>query len=153
MRSVSTTCSIICERVLTNQTQLVIPKHHGAKLTDVPDDSLQELLPVAKKIAAASGAENFNMYVYSCADRSGLTPCSWVAARCTKIVHCKLPALARPWNTAAVRHASLDTSCCSVRSWLLTLKSSLQNNGRLAHQVVDHVHGPSPRTLTLSGLC
>ena len=41
----------------------MIPKHHGAKLTDVPDDCLQELLPVAKKIAAASGAENYNMYV------------------------------------------------------------------------------------------
>lgn len=56
---------------------LVIPKHHGAKLTDIPDESLTELLPVAKKIAAASGAENYNI---------------------------------------------------------------LQNNGRLAHQVVDHVH-------------
>ncbi|GAB7361250.1 hypothetical protein MBLNU230_g1311t1 [Neophaeotheca triangularis] len=56
---------------------LVIPKHHGAKLTDIPDDSLTELLPVAKKLAAASGAENYNI---------------------------------------------------------------LQNNGRLAHQVVDHVH-------------
>ena len=83
--------------------QLVVPKHHGAKLTDIPDDSLQEILvstsirpgfalnlgegrstmlmarllqPVAKKIATAVGAENFNI---------------------------------------------------------------LQNNGRLAHQVVDHV--------------
>ncbi|KAK6443613.1 Adenosine 5'-monophosphoramidase [Oleoguttula sp. CCFEE 5521] len=57
---------------------LVIPKFHGAKLADIPDDSLQELLPVAKKIALASGAENYNI---------------------------------------------------------------LQNNGKLAHQVVDHVHG------------
>lgn len=24
--------------------QLVIPKHHGAKLTDVPDDQLEEIL-------------------------------------------------------------------------------------------------------------
>ncbi|KAK4549251.1 hypothetical protein LTR36_007710 [Oleoguttula mirabilis] len=56
---------------------LVIPKHHGAKLTDIPDDSLTELLPVAAKIARASGAENYNI---------------------------------------------------------------LQNNGRIAHQVVDHVH-------------
>lgn len=55
----------------------MIPKHHGAKLTDIPDSSLEELLPVAKKIAAASGAENYNI---------------------------------------------------------------LQNNGRLAHQEVDHVH-------------
>ena len=55
----------------------MIPKHHGAKLTDIPDDVLAELLPVAKKIANASGAENYNI---------------------------------------------------------------LQNNGRMAHQVVDHVH-------------
>ena len=54
----------------------MIPKHHGAKLTDIPDDQLAEILPVAKKIAAAVGAENYNI---------------------------------------------------------------LQNNGKLAHQVVDHV--------------
>jgi diadenosine tetraphosphate (Ap4A) HIT family hydrolase len=58
--------------------QLVIPKHHGAKLTDIPDDQLSEILPVVKKLASASGAENYNL---------------------------------------------------------------LQNNGRLAHQVVDHVRG------------
>ncbi|OJJ49171.1 hypothetical protein ASPZODRAFT_129581 [Penicilliopsis zonata CBS 506.65] len=56
---------------------LVIPKFHGAKLTDIPDEDLREILPVAKKLAQVSGAENFNI---------------------------------------------------------------LQNNGRIAHQVVDHVH-------------
>ncbi|KAI4125845.1 MAG: hypothetical protein LQ338_004050 [Usnochroma carphineum] len=56
---------------------LVIPKYHGAKLTDIPDDSLTEVLPVAKKIAKAMNVENYNI---------------------------------------------------------------LQNNGKLAHQVVDHVH-------------
>ncbi|KAK2861286.1 hypothetical protein FQN49_004355 [Arthroderma sp. PD_2] len=56
---------------------LVIPKYHGAKLTDIPDADLTELLPVAKKIALAAGATDFNI---------------------------------------------------------------LQNNGRIAHQVVDHVH-------------
>ncbi|RJE23578.1 HIT family protein 1 [Aspergillus sclerotialis] len=56
---------------------LVIPKFHGAKLTDIPDEYLTEVLPVAKKVAQISGAENFNV---------------------------------------------------------------LQNNGRIAHQVVDHVH-------------
>ncbi|KAH8701687.1 HIT domain protein [Talaromyces proteolyticus] len=56
---------------------LVIPKYHGAKLTDIPDDSLTEILPVAKKIASATGAVDYNI---------------------------------------------------------------LQNNGRPAHQVVDHVH-------------
>ncbi|KAI1646910.1 HIT-like protein [Daldinia loculata] len=56
---------------------LVIPKFHGAKLTDIPDDQLSEILPVVKKLAAATGATNYNV---------------------------------------------------------------LQNNGRIAHQVVDHVH-------------
>ncbi|TVY89976.1 Hit family protein [Lachnellula willkommii] len=56
---------------------LVIPKHHGAKLTDIPDDSLAALLPVVKKLVLATGAEDYNV---------------------------------------------------------------LQNNGRIAHQEVDHVH-------------
>ncbi|KIW27743.1 hypothetical protein, variant [Cladophialophora immunda] len=65
---------------------LVIPKHHGVKLTDIPDDSLADILQVLKKIAIATGAENYNV---------------------------------------------------------------LQNNGRLAHQEVDHVHFhliPKPNT-------
>ncbi|TVY71528.1 Hit family protein, partial [Lachnellula suecica] len=56
---------------------LVIPKHHGAKLTDIPDDSLAEILPVVKKLVQATGASDYNV---------------------------------------------------------------LQNNGRIAHQEVDHVH-------------
>ncbi|RYP92906.1 hypothetical protein DL770_000956 [Monosporascus sp. CRB-9-2] len=56
---------------------LIIPKFHGAKLSDIPDEHLGEILPVAKKIVKATGAENYNI---------------------------------------------------------------LQNNGRIAHQVVDHVH-------------
>ncbi|KAI0389019.1 HIT-like domain-containing protein [Xylariaceae sp. FL0594] len=56
---------------------LVIPKFHGAKLTDIPDDHLSEILPVAKKLVKATGAADYNI---------------------------------------------------------------LQNNGRIAHQVVDHVH-------------
>lgn len=56
---------------------LVIPKYHGAKLHEIPDEHLTELLPVAKKIAIATGAEQYNV---------------------------------------------------------------LQNNGRMAHQMVDHVH-------------
>ncbi|KAJ5217404.1 HIT domain protein [Penicillium chermesinum] len=59
---------------------LVIPKFHGAKLTDLPDEDLLEILPVAKKIAIASGASDFNI---------------------------------------------------------------LQNNGRIAHQVVDHIPKPN----------
>ncbi|PKI85669.1 bis(5'-nucleosyl)-tetraphosphatase (asymmetrical) [Malassezia vespertilionis] len=56
---------------------LVIPKYHAAKMHELPDDSLADLLPIAKKIAVATGADQYNI---------------------------------------------------------------LQNNGRLAHQVVDHVH-------------
>ncbi|KAK6582596.1 hypothetical protein PZA11_005004 [Diplocarpon coronariae] len=56
---------------------LVIPKFHGEKLTDVPDDQLSEILPVVKKLVQATGAQNYNV---------------------------------------------------------------LQNNGRIAHQEVDHVH-------------
>ncbi|EGE78175.2 bis(5'-nucleosidyl)-tetraphosphatase [Blastomyces dermatitidis ATCC 18188] len=40
---------------------LVIPKFHGVKLTDIPDQDLAELLPVAKKLAIASGAVDFNI--------------------------------------------------------------------------------------------
>ncbi|CAF9913816.1 MAG: Adenosine 5'-monophosphoramidase [Gomphillus americanus] len=56
---------------------LVIPKTHAAKLLDVPDNELEECMPVAKRIAKAIGANDYNI---------------------------------------------------------------LQNNGRLAHQEVDHVH-------------
>ena len=58
--------------------QLVIPKHHGAKLHDIPDDQLAEVLSVTKRIAIAQGVEDYNI---------------------------------------------------------------LQNNGRIAHQEVDHVSG------------
>lgn len=55
----------------------MIPKTHGEKLHDIPDDELAELLPTAKKLVLACGAVDYNI---------------------------------------------------------------LQNNGRIAHQVVDHVH-------------
>ncbi|PHH56280.1 Hit family protein 1 [Ceratocystis fimbriata CBS 114723] len=41
--------------------QLVIPKHHGAKLADIPDDQLSEILPVLKKLVAATGATDYNV--------------------------------------------------------------------------------------------
>ncbi|KAL2278003.1 hypothetical protein FJTKL_14972 [Diaporthe vaccinii] len=40
---------------------LIIPKYHGEKLADIPDEHLTELLPVAKKIAIASGAKDYNI--------------------------------------------------------------------------------------------
>jgi diadenosine tetraphosphate (Ap4A) HIT family hydrolase len=60
-----------------NLLQLIIPKYHGAKLHDIPDDQLAEVLSVAKRIAIAQDIQNYNI---------------------------------------------------------------LQNNGKIAHQVVDHVH-------------
>ncbi|ORY12765.1 HIT-like domain-containing protein [Clohesyomyces aquaticus] len=62
---------------LSKGHSLVIPKFHGAKLHDIPDDQLSEVLSVAKRIAVAQGVQDYNI---------------------------------------------------------------LQNNGRIAHQVVDHVH-------------
>ncbi|CAK7230325.1 Adenosine 5'-monophosphoramidase [Sporothrix bragantina] len=56
---------------------LVIPKFHGEKLLDIPDEHLTDILPIVKKLAKAVGTDNYNI---------------------------------------------------------------LQNNGRLAHQEVDHVH-------------
>ncbi|KAJ7644696.1 HIT-like domain-containing protein [Roridomyces roridus] len=56
---------------------LVIPKYHAQKMHELPDEYLADAMPIAKKIALAQGAENYNV---------------------------------------------------------------LQNNGRLAHQEVDHVH-------------
>ncbi|KAE8373795.1 HIT-like domain-containing protein [Aspergillus bertholletiae] len=40
---------------------LVIPKFHGEKLTDIPDEYLNEILPVAKKLAQAADAKDFNV--------------------------------------------------------------------------------------------
>ncbi|CAB4385003.1 HIT-like protein [Rhizophagus irregularis] len=62
---------------LSEGHSLVIPKHHAKFLHELPDEYLADLLPVAKKVAIATGADQYNI---------------------------------------------------------------LQNNGRLAHQEVDHVH-------------
>ncbi|PPQ63594.1 hypothetical protein CVT24_004454 [Panaeolus cyanescens] len=40
---------------------LVIPKYHAEKLHELPDQYLQDILPIAKKIALAQGAENYNL--------------------------------------------------------------------------------------------
>ncbi|ODV98467.1 hypothetical protein PACTADRAFT_184987 [Pachysolen tannophilus NRRL Y-2460] len=63
---------------------LIIPKYHGAKLHNLPDENLADILPIAKKIAIASGLD-----------------------------------IDSPEGTGY---------------------NILQNNGRIAHQVVDHVH-------------
>lgn len=74
----------VSSNLLTHSQQLVIPKYHGEKLADIPDEHLTELLvcvthpsscsrfyglsklttrtqPVAKKIAIASGAKDYNI--------------------------------------------------------------------------------------------
>ncbi|KAG9243863.1 HIT-like domain-containing protein [Calycina marina] len=56
---------------------LVVPKFHGEKLADIPDDQLSEILPIVKRVVKATDAVDYNI---------------------------------------------------------------LQNNGRIAHQEVDHVH-------------
>lgn len=40
---------------------LIIPKYHGAKLHDIPDEDLTEVLKVAKQIAKASGETDYNI--------------------------------------------------------------------------------------------
>lgn len=64
---------------------LIIPKHHGAKLHNIPDESLADLLPVVKKLTKVLNLDQNN------------TP------------------EGEGYNV-------------------------LQNNGRIAHQEVDHVH-------------
>ncbi|KJZ76194.1 Hit family protein 1 [Hirsutella minnesotensis 3608] len=40
---------------------LVIPKYHGQKLADIPDEHLTEVLPTLKKLVAATGATDYNI--------------------------------------------------------------------------------------------
>ncbi|KAL0960559.1 hypothetical protein HGRIS_005595 [Hohenbuehelia grisea] len=40
---------------------LIIPKYHAEKLHELPDEYLADALPIAKKIATALGAENYNI--------------------------------------------------------------------------------------------
>ncbi|KAK1767291.1 hit protein 1 [Phialemonium atrogriseum] len=40
---------------------LIIPKFHGEKLVDIPDDQLSEILPLAKKLVRATGATEYNI--------------------------------------------------------------------------------------------
>ncbi|KAI8801068.1 HIT family protein 1 [Cladochytrium replicatum] len=40
---------------------LVIPKYHAQFMHEVPDEHLADILPIAKKVATAIGAENYNI--------------------------------------------------------------------------------------------
>jgi len=46
---------------LSRGHSLIIPKHHGAKLLDIPDDELLEIMSVAKKVVRATGAQDYNL--------------------------------------------------------------------------------------------
>ncbi|ODQ63766.1 hit family protein 1 [Nadsonia fulvescens var. elongata DSM 6958] len=65
---------------------LIIPKYHGARLHNIPDEYLSDVLPITKKIAKAVGVDNDDP------EGKGIG------------------------------------------------YNFLQNNGRIAHQEVDHVH-------------
>jgi len=39
----------------------VIPKEHAVKLHELSDDSLADLLPVAKRVALALGVKDYNV--------------------------------------------------------------------------------------------
>ncbi|GAV48090.1 hypothetical protein ZYGR_0I03870 [Zygosaccharomyces rouxii] len=43
---------------LTEGHALIVPKYHGAKLHDIPDEFLVDVLPIAKKLSKALGVEN-----------------------------------------------------------------------------------------------
>jgi len=46
---------------LSKGHSLIIPKFHGAKLHDIPDDQLAEVLSVTKRIAIAQNLDNYNI--------------------------------------------------------------------------------------------
>ncbi|KAI8986161.1 HIT-like protein [Trametes punicea] len=83
---------------------LIIPKYHAEKLHELPDEYFTDILPAAKKIALALGAENYNVL--------------------------------QSYPMFSTRHPR-------------------QNNGRIAHQEVDHVHFhviPKPSASQTEGL-
>lgn len=83
---------------------------HAEKLHELPDESLTDILRIAKQIAVATGAENYNI---------------------------------------------LQVWFLSPDGAVVDLPRSRQNNGRIAHQEVDHVHFhviPKPSTSDTEGL-
>ncbi|KAJ3227380.1 Adenosine 5'-monophosphoramidase, partial [Chytriomyces hyalinus] len=57
----ATTLAFLDINPLAKGHTLVIPKYHAQFTHQLPDESLAELLPVAKKVAIAIGAENYNI--------------------------------------------------------------------------------------------
>jgi diadenosine tetraphosphate (Ap4A) HIT family hydrolase len=56
----SPTATVVAD-ALNPPIQLVIPKFHGAKLHDVPNQYLSDILPMVKKLAEATGATDYNV--------------------------------------------------------------------------------------------
>lgn len=40
---------------------LIIPKYHSARMDEVPDEYLTEILPLAKKVALSTGYKDYNI--------------------------------------------------------------------------------------------
>ncbi|KAJ2452612.1 Adenosine 5'-monophosphoramidase [Coemansia sp. RSA 2336] len=57
----ATTFSFLDIGPLSEGHALVIPKYHAEKMHQLPDEFLADAMPAAKKIAAALGAENYNI--------------------------------------------------------------------------------------------
>lgn len=57
---------------------------HGAKLHELPDEHLVELLPIVKKIAVAVGADNYNVLQVSFPGESRWVAVGGVAVRCER---------------------------------------------------------------------
>lgn len=61
---------------------------HAAKLTDLPDDQMGDILPMAKKLATASGVENYNiLQVCSAAQVADCSQTGCSAAQVAEIFH------------------------------------------------------------------
>ncbi|XP_006462803.1 hypothetical protein AGABI2DRAFT_137445 [Agaricus bisporus var. bisporus H97] len=57
-------CSVLVDVgrwTLSRGHALIIPKFHGEKLADIPDEYLNDTLTIAKKIAIAQGVEDYNI--------------------------------------------------------------------------------------------
>ncbi|KAJ2001196.1 Adenosine 5'-monophosphoramidase [Coemansia thaxteri] len=57
----ATTFAFLDIEPLSEGHALVIPKFHAEKMHQLPDEFLADAMPVAKRVAAALGAENYNV--------------------------------------------------------------------------------------------
>ncbi|KAL4774190.1 HIT-like domain-containing protein [Aspergillus nidulans var. acristatus] len=99
---------------------LVIPKYHGAKLTDIPDDHLTEILYLAGYTPPPPGPSPLNA--------------SPVSIQIHDFANGRLywGELTDDDEQPVAKKIAQVTGATDF--------NVLQNNGRIAHQVVDHVH-------------